>query len=328
MNILFLVAKLDGASTRQRVLQYRSHLEAAGLTCEVVPAPTNMLAKQALWRRLPSFHTLFIQRRLFQPWEVWIMRRRIRRLVFDFDDAVMFKDRDTRQTSNLTRRVKFRALARRADLVIAGNRYLHTQALPYSSRVEILPTTVDMDRYQPKTAYDTEHVTIGWIGSHSTLKYLLDIQEVLEQLAQRFPHVQLKIVADRFLTGRRLPVIAKHWDFASEIADLHSFDIGLMPLRDDPWSRGKCGFKLIQCMAVGVPVVCSPVGVNCEIVSDGVNGLWAGDTEGWFRALAALIENPGRRSELGAAGRKTVQDRYSLQEHAPRLIQWLTEHPR
>lgn len=325
MNILFLVAKLDNASTRQRVLQYLPRLESAGMACEVLTAPTTILAKRELWRRLPLFHTLFIQRRLFQPWEVWIMRRGIRRLVFDFDDAVMFKDHDTRQTGNFTRRFKFRAMARHADLMIAGNGYLQAQALPYCNRVAILPTAVDMERYQPKSDHGAERVTIGWIGSRSTLKYLTDIQDVLEELAKNYPHLQLKIVADRFLTGQQLPIIAKHWDYVDEIADLHSFDIGLMPLRDDPWSRGKCGFKLIQCMAVGVPVVCSPVGMNREIVEDGINGLWAGDPDSWFKALAALIEDPQRRRELGTAGRQTVQQYYSLQGQAPRLIQWLMD---
>jgi glycosyltransferase involved in cell wall biosynthesis len=325
MKILFLVARLDNASTRQRVLQYRPYLERSGVTCEVVPAPASLAAKRELWRRLPNFDTLFIQRRLFQPWEVWLMRRAVKRLVYDFDDAVMFKDRATKQTGNFTRRLKFRSMVRHTDLVIAGNAFLRERARAFSRRVEILPTPVDMDRYQPKTRFDTERVTIGWIGSRSTLKYLEDIQDELEQLAERYPHVQLKIVADHFLTGKRLTVIPKRWDFDTEIADLHTFDIGLMPLRDDSWSRGKCGFKLIQCMAVGVPVVCSPVGMNRDIVDHGVNGLWAGDAQGWLDSLSTLVDQPQWRHELGAAGRKTVAERYSLQVHAPRLAGWLTE---
>ena len=119
MKILFLVAKMDNASTRQRVLQYRPQLEAAGIASEVVEAPRGWSAKVGLWRKLPLFDALFIQRRLFQPWEAAIMRRQSRRLVYDFDDAVMFKDRGTDQTNNVTRRMKFRSMVRRADLVIA-----------------------------------------------------------------------------------------------------------------------------------------------------------------------------------------------------------------
>jgi glycosyltransferase involved in cell wall biosynthesis len=141
------------------------------------------------------------------------------------------------------------------------------------------------------------------------LSYLQDIQEVLEQLGERYPNVQLKIVADRFLSCNHLPVIRKQWQYASEIDDLHSFDIGLMPLRDDPWSRGKCGFKLIQYMAVGVPVVCSPVGMNREIVQHGVRVV-AGDARGWMEALVGLIETAGWRRELGVAGRKIVEEHF------------------
>jgi glycosyltransferase involved in cell wall biosynthesis len=325
MKVLFLVSKLDNASTRQRVMQYRPWLEAAGIASEVVPAPRSLAAKLELWRELPRFDALFIQRRLFQPWEVGIIRRRTQHLVFDFDDAVMFKDRGSNQTQNITRRMKFRSMARRADLVIAGNRFLRAQAIAFNERVEILPTPVDMERYQPKAIYDSERVTIGWIGSRTTLRYLQDIQDVLEELGERYRHLQLKIVADRFFTCKHLPVVQKQWEFATEIDDLHSFDIGLMPLRDDPWCQGKCGFKLIQCMAVGVPVVCSPVGMNREIVQHGINGLWANDARGWLEALGALIERPRWRRELGAAGRKTVQDQYALHLHAPRLTAWLRQ---
>jgi glycosyltransferase involved in cell wall biosynthesis len=325
MKLLFLVSKLDNASTRQRVVQYRPRLEAAGISSEVAEAPRSLAAKIALWRKLPHFDGLFIQRRLFQPWEVIIMRRQARRLIYDFDDAVMFKDRGSHQNDNMTRRMKFRSIVRRADLVIAGNGYLREQAAPFCDRVEVLPTTVDLERYQLKPDYDAEQITIGWIGSRSTLSYLQDIQGVLEQLGEQYPHVQLKIVADRFFSCKHLPVIRRQWRYATEIDDLHSFDVGLMPLRDDPWSRGKCGFKLIQCMAVGVPVVCSPVGMNREIVQHGINGLWAGDARGWMEALGALIERPRWRLELGAAGRKTVEERYSLQLHAARLIRWLQQ---
>ena len=325
MKALFLVAKLNNASTRQRVLQYRPRLEAVGIASEIAEAPRSLAAKVALWRKLPLFDALFVQRRLFQPWEVAIMRRQARRLIYDFDDAVMFKDRGSNQTDNMTRRMKFRSMVRRADLVIAGNNYLRDQAAPFNDRVEVLPTTVDLERYQPKPNYEAERITIGWIGSRSTLSYLQDLREVLEQLGKRYPHVQLKIVADRFFSCNRLPVIRKPWEYATEIADLHSFDIGLMPLRDDPWSRGKCGFKLIQYMAVGVPAVCSPVGMNRDIVQHGVNGLWAEDARGWMEALGALIERPRWRLELGAAGRKTVEAFYSLQLHAPRLSGWLRQ---
>jgi glycosyltransferase involved in cell wall biosynthesis len=323
--MLFLVSRLDNASTRQRVLQYQPFLEREGMTSQVLAAPQTMSGKIRLWLSLPRFDVLFIQRRLLQPWEVWWMRRRVRHLVYDLDDAVMFKDRGAGQERNRTRRVKFRGLVKRCDLVIAGNRYLQDQVLPFNDRVEVLPTCVDLERYRPKTSMEKARVTIGWIGSQATLAYLEDLRGVLDAVGKRYRQVELKIVADRFFDCEIIPVIKKTWDYATEIADLHSFDIGLMPLTDDVWSRGKCGFKLIQCMAVGVPVVCSPVGVNREIVEHGVNGWWAANAAGWIEALSALIESPSLRLQFGGAGRKTVAQRYSLQVNAPRLTRLLRQ---
>jgi glycosyltransferase involved in cell wall biosynthesis len=326
MKVLFLVSRLDNASTRQRVLQYRPLLEREGIFSEVMAAPRTMQGKRQLWRILPDYHTLFIQRRLFPPWEAWLMRRCVRRMVYDLDDAVMFKDRGDGQDRNLTRRIKFSALAKRCDLILAGNRYLQEQVVPFTSRVEIVPTTVDLQRYLPRPDQDKERITIGWIGSGSTLAYLENIKGVLEEIGRRYPRVELKIVADRFLDCRNLHVIRKRWEYATEISDLHSFDIGLMPLPDDVWSRGKCGFKLIQCLAVGVPVVCSPVGVNREIAQPGVHGWWAGDAAEWIQALSSLIENPDLRRQFGRAGREAMAQRYSLQMHAPRLARLLRQY--
>jgi glycosyltransferase involved in cell wall biosynthesis len=326
VKILFLVSRLDNASTRQRVLQYRRLLEREGMTSQVLAAPQTLRGKIQLWLSLPRFDVLFIQRRLFQPWEVWWMRQRARHLVYDLDDAVMFKDRGAGQERNRTRRIKFRSLVKRCDLVIAGNRYLWQQVLPFNDRVEILPTCVDLERYRPKTAIQKDGITLGWIGSRSTLGYLENLREVLEEVGKRYRQVELKIVADGFFDAEIIPVIKKTWDYATEITDLHSFDIGLMPLTDDVWSRGKCGFKLIQCMAVGVPVVCSPVGMNREIVEHGVNGWWAETAAEWLEALSALIESPRLRFQFGGAGRETVAQRYSLQVNAPRLAQFLRQH--
>jgi glycosyltransferase involved in cell wall biosynthesis len=168
-------------------------------------------------------------------------------------------------------------------------------------------------------------VVLGWIGSRGTLKYLKEIAPALEVIGERFPGVKLKIVADDFFGLERLPVIKKSWSATDEIADLHSFDIGLMPLTDDVWTRGKCGFKLLQCMAVGLPVVCSPVGANRQIMADGVEGYWASNHAEWVEKLAALINDATLAQAMGRRGREKVQQTYSLQANAPLLIQALRQ---
>jgi glycosyltransferase involved in cell wall biosynthesis len=168
-------------------------------------------------------------------------------------------------------------------------------------------------------------VILGWIGSRGTLKYLKEIAPALEALGKRFPGVKLKIVADDFFDLEHLPVIKKSWSAADEIADLHSFDIGLMPLTDDVWTLGKCGFKLLQCMAVGLPVVCSPVGANRQIVTDGVEGFWASSHAEWVEKIVALINDASLARAMGRRGREKVLQAYSLQANAPLLIQALRQ---
>jgi glycosyltransferase involved in cell wall biosynthesis len=176
-----------------------------------------------------------------------------------------------------------------------------------------------MTRYCPKIYREKNRITIGWIGSRSTFSYLGRIKGVLEKIGERYQNVELKIVADKFFDCKNIPVVKSKWSYDSEIDDLQSFDIGLMPLTDNAWTRGKCGFKLIQCMAVQVPVICSPVGMNREIVQHGVNGLWANNSEEWIKGLSTLIETPTMREKLGVNGRKTVQEKYSLELNAMRL---------
>lgn len=329
MKILFLVPRLDKASTRYRILQYLPYLEAAGLQCDVVPLSRTARHWLSLLRQIRRADCTFVQKKLFSPLELRLVRGAARRLVYDLDDAVMFKDGPATHWQQRRQRRRFAATVKRADLVVAGNGYLREQTLPFNRRVELLPTPIDLRRYTVKPAGgEGETVTLGWIGSRITLHYLQELAPVLEELGRRHPQLRLKIVADEFFALQQLPVIRKSWSAADEIADLHSFDIGLMPLRDDPWSRGKCGFKLLQCMAVGVPVVCSPVGMNTEIVRDGEEGFWAGDPQQWIERLEQLIGDVARRRQMGAKGRRTVQERYSLEGNAPRLLAWLREMER
>jgi glycosyltransferase involved in cell wall biosynthesis len=154
---------------------------------------------------------------------------------------------------------------------------------------------------------------------------LKQISPALVQLSKRFPDLKLKIVADEFFEIHGLEVEKKEWSSTEEIKDLHSFDIGLMPLSDDAWTRGKCGFKLLQCMAVGLPVVCSPVGMNREIVTDGVEGFWAGSENEWIGKLSTLIQDYELCKSMGKKGRNKVEEKYSLAVNAKKMIKFLQE---
>jgi glycosyltransferase involved in cell wall biosynthesis len=218
---------------------------------------------------------------------------------------------------------------RRADVVTAGNAYLAARAEAAGCpRVERLPTVVDSLRYVPREpGKEGRAVVLGWIGSPATAHYLHALAPVVERLQLRH-EIRAVAVGARVDQVAGTPFQAVAWSEAQESALLAGFDIGIMPLPDAPWERGKCGYKLIQYMACAVPVVASPVGVNREIVQPGVNGELAEGADAWEAALSRLIADPELRQRMGSEGRRRVEDWYSLQAQAPRLVTLLQEAAR
>lgn len=321
MKIAFLVSRLDKPSTRYRVLQYIPLLTGNDLSAEVHLLPRQLWRRLLLFAKLRHYQVVFLQKKLLGPFALYALRQAARRLVFDFDDAVMFNDSNKDTVRSKKRESRFVRTVRSADAVVAGNAYLRDLAARENPAVHTIPTPIDMARYTGKPLpRKPGPLVLGWIGSSATLIYLERMRATWDALAGRYPQVVIKIVADRFCECGRMPVITKHWRYDDEIADLHSFDIGLMPLTDDPWARGKCGFKMLQYMAVGVPAVCSPVGVNREIVTDGVNGYHATTPDEWIDKIGRLIDDDELRARMGAQARETVLRRYSLEVNSAKLI--------
>jgi glycosyltransferase involved in cell wall biosynthesis len=231
----------------------------------------------------------------------------------------------------LRKRVRLTAMLRMADGVVAGNEYLAAYARRWNPRVTVLPTPIDAEYYSgpwavgrgqsDESSRSTAHgpLRLGWVGHPDNLGYLRRLEPVFGALAKRFPGLALRVVCSEPYESRAIPVENVPWTLAEEVANLRALDIGIMPLEDDPWARGKCAYKALQYMAVGVPVVCSPVGMNVDIITEGENGLLAADLDAWERQLALLIESPELRQRLGAAGRRTVEEQYSLTVMAERL---------
>ena len=318
MRIAFLIKKFETPSSRYRILQYIPSLQKMGHDCTVLRIPPRFHTRFFAFRKMSDFSLVVLQKKLLNPLEFWFLRRYSKSLIYDFDDAIMYRDSQHINPDSRQRRQRFNRTVHNADWVIAGNQYLR-EKVP-NSRVSIIPTPIDMQRYHAKIYRNEEKVvTLGWIGSKSTLAYLLDLKEVLEEIGRNFINVQLKIVCDTFFDCRHLSVIKKPWRYDEEIEDLHSFDIGLMPLSDDPWSRGKCAFKLLQYLAVGVPVVASPVGMNSEIVLNHKNGFLARNEHEWLEWLTLLIQEPDLRRQLGQKGRELVKTDYALHLHSHRM---------
>lgn len=241
--------------------------------------------------------------------------------VFDFDDSVWVRYVSPANPlfSGLRFPGKTAALCRLAGQVLAGNAFLASYARRFNPRVSVVPTTIDTDRYSPSLRRPEGVPVIGWTGSYSTARYLDALAPVLQRLRRRH---EFRVVVVGVAPGPAFPgveVETRPWRSASEVEDLTDITIGVMPLDDTEWERGKCGLKALQYMALGIPAVVSPVGVNAEIVRDGENGLLATSGEEWERALERLLADAGLRRRLGDAGRATVEAGYSARVHAPRV---------
>jgi glycosyltransferase involved in cell wall biosynthesis len=270
---------------------------------------------------LGQYDILYIQRKLFPPLEFAYIRKKARRIVYDFDDAIMYRGSSAKNPYSFSRRIKFAYMMRRVDFIIAGNNFLKSEAKSYNPRATVIPTAIDLSRYTIKEhSHGKAPVIIGWLGSAGPLKYLKNLMPTLERLYQRYPHFQLKIVCDRFLESDKVPVIKKQWSSETEVEDLKSFDIGVMPLNDDLWAQGKCGLKILQYFSVGVPAVCTPVGSNRDIVKDAVNGFWARSEKQWEDRLLTLMQDERLRKEMGLIGRSTVENLYTIEANASRLL--------
>jgi glycosyltransferase involved in cell wall biosynthesis len=241
-------------------------------------------------------------------------------VVFDFDDAVFhsYKSPSNGYLSYLKFPGKTAEICRLSTHVMAGNEYLAEYAREYNPNVTIVPTTIDTDKYTVVEKPEPDVVTIGWSGSFSTIQHLDTIRDVLQQLAQT-EKFHLRVIGAPIYKIPGVETEAMQWRSSTEIVDLAAIDIGLMPLPDDNWSKGKCGLKAIQYMALGIPTVCSPVGVNSTIIQDGENGFLAADRSEWLEKIKLLIHDSELRRQIGVAGRAAVESAYSARIVAPQV---------
>jgi len=254
----------------------------------------------------------------------WFMARVLRkRIIYDFDDAIWLTDRQ--HESGLFRLLKWRSKVKLictwSYKISCGNRYLQAYALRFNPLAFINPTTLECStRHIPPLKSHSENLVIGWTGSQSTLKYLERIESVLQKMEAEFNHVSFLVIADQPPNLKLQRLVFMRWSPESEIEDLSKMDIGIMPLPDDEWTKGKCGFKALQYMALEIPAVVSPVGVNTEIVQHGLEGfLCATETE-WISSLRLLINNADLRRSMGKNGRKKVMAHYSVASNSSNFL--------
>jgi len=342
-KILFIASHRLNRSPSQRFRfeQYIPFLQQNGYGCKLSPLVTeaddkvmyaeekyfqkflvlvkSFVRRLRILRMASTYDIIFIQREAYLLGSTFFERRFKRsgaKIVFDFDDAIWLMDVSdvNKRFSWMKRPSKTAEIIAISDIVIAGNSYLAEYATGYNPNVCIIPTTVDTDKFQRKDSTRTkDSICIGWTGSHTTIKHFALAIPVLTELKKKYgDKIYFKVIGDSSYSYPELNIQGIKWDQETEVEDLLEIDIGLMPLPDDIWSKGKCGLKSLEYMSLCIPPVISPVGVNPEIVVDGVNGFLAKTNEEWVNKLSMLIESPEMRKKIGEKGRETVVERYSV----------------
>ena len=323
MKVLALIQSPGHVCYRYRIEAFAWDLAERGLELESAPLRRGTLARIGQLRSAGRADVVILQRKLLPIWQFTLLRRHARRLIYDLDDALFRRDSySPKRTESKVRMARFWATVYGADAVTVGNDYLKrfSSAFARPEQVRVIPTCVEPRRYHPAS-----HRRVGsaarlvWIGQRSTLASLERARDRLAAAAGRLPGLALRVISDRSVRLPGVTVVPRRWSSATEAAELAEGDVGISWLPDDSWSRGKCGLKVLQYMAAGLPVVANPVGMNRRMVVHGENGLLASTAGEWAHAIARLAADPQLRQKMGAAGRRLVQQRYSVATWGPRF---------
>lgn len=355
-RILFIAAHRPDRSPSQRYRfeQYFDFLRSHGFYCElsyiinetddtIFYSPGNILKKIAITlksarirlkdvARSDSFDIIFVQREAFMTGSSYFEKRFSRskaKLVFDFDDSLWLLD-----TSNANKIWQWLKSSKKtgeiiacSHLVFAGNHFLGDYARRFNSNVKIVPTTIDTNLFRRKTPYrDTSCICIGWSGSHTTIKHFESGLPFLRTIKEKYGNrVQFRVMGDAGYVNEELGITGIPWSSATEVDVLSGFDIGIMPLPDDQWVKGKCGLKGLSYMALEIPTIMSAVGVNTEIIQDGENGFLALSDEEWVEKLSLLIDSFELRKKMGSLARQTVEKNYSHESQKNNYLRYFNE---
>lgn len=350
-KILFLVPYPLGiaASQRFRFEQYFEVLDKEGIAYDVQPflshhafkilysrgnligklwyTFTGFLRRAYIMLRLGRYDFVFVHREaepLGLPMYEWFITKVAgKKMIFDFDDAIWL--RNLSSGNPLVYYVKRYANANNAckwaHKVSAGNQYLADQACKFNDKVIVNPTTIDTDKHHNKVRQfnDLQVPVIGWTGTHSTIQYLDFLIPVLKELEKEFTF-KFVVIADRKPEFELASLEFVKWSKQTEIDDLLKMHVGLMPLKDDEWAKGKCGFKALQYMALGIPAIVSPVGVNTQIVDHGVNGFICDEQEEWLQTLRKILSDPEQLSSMSSSARSKIENNYSVRSNTPQFL--------
>jgi glycosyltransferase involved in cell wall biosynthesis len=281
-------------------------------------------------RNAKKYDIVFVQRECFMLGTTFFEKGFAKRtkMVFDFDDSIWLQviSEGNKALGFLKDASKTEKIIKAAHLVFAGNEYLANYARQFNKNVVIIPTTIDTEEYKRMQLPETTQVCIGWSGSFTTIEHFQYAIPALLKIKEKYgDKVCFKVIGDGTYRHEELGIQGLPWTKQDELKELSGIDIGIMPLPDDEWTNGKCGLKGLQYMALDIATIMSPVGVNTEIIQDGVNGFLAGPVDEWVDKISRLVEDAALRKSLGAAGRKTVVEQYSVSSQRERYLQYFNE---
>ena len=334
--MFLLVGTREQASPRYRVIQFVDELQRQGFEVElrypekkrkgVMRAYGNYVEQQRVLDKVNLFDIVFIQKRLFPVSFINKLAKSDVKIVFDFDDAIFSSQNNKSLISSIRTDKRFKAVCKYSNLVLAGNQYLFDHAVKAGGKqVKVFPTVIDGKRYETiRRRNETDQVILGWIGQTVNYDYLRSIEPVLSSLSDDHM-VKLKVISRPPFEMKGVCVEVIEWSEDEEINELAMIDIGLMPIPDNEWAKGKCALKAIQYMAAGVPVVCSDVGANREVVRDQVDGFLVSNDSEWKFAIENLIKDRALRRQIGESGRERALSVFNLSCVASTLGRWLDE---
>lgn len=298
--------------------RYFDILRGSFPTLHKIPYTLERFRKRREQVRNVNADVVVIEQQLF-PYLPFALEKQLLppRYIAEFDDALF-----------LIHPRKFPKVLNHAVAVIAGNPYLAEYAGQYNRNVHIIPTVVDTNVFTPASRQKSEKVRIGWSGLEYNFGYLRSFSPVLKRLTARFPAVEIVVLSGSPPQNMDFPFRFVKWNSQTEVSQINEFDIGIMPLKDNEWSRGKCGMKLLQFMSLSIPSVASAVGVNATIVRDGFNGFLAGSEDEWEDRLSRLVLDEELRNRVGREARATVEKNYSVAAWFPKLIELLNSYAR
>lgn len=321
-KIIFISKGEEPASTRYRALNYFPYLKEAGWAPEHIEAEQNPFKRIALLKKAKQADVVVVLRKTFSGLYLRLLRSAAKHIIFDYDDAIFVRSNGK---SSRTRLNRFRRMARLCDQVWAGNSHLAQQAKRYNSRVTMLPTSIMPEKYSREADKPVETVDLVWIGSRSTKKYLLNILPALANIENKVIKFRLKIIANFTVQASNFDVVPIAWSEEKEVSELASSHIGIAPMPDDPWTRGKCGLKVLQYMAAGLPTVASSTGVHTDLIEPGVTGFLVDSTEKWQEALLRLASDAALRKKMGELGNKRAVEHFSTTATFARMQATLQE---